>query len=739
MKNYSLFPLFLICIMIYFQADPVFSQSNFWVPTGGPYGGAVRTLAVDSSGKIYAGTIGGGIFRSDDVGENWQNVSNNLPNDSIIALTANSIGEIFAGTWGAGIFRSSNFGQEWVQVNNGLEDTNIYCLLADRNHNIFAGTDGGIFRSTNSGEQWTKLRSESIRSLIINPQGIIYAGSDNSIMYSADFGENWIMINALAWRVTSMISNSSGDIFACFDRRGIIKLKHNDSVWTQVRNFDYVDALAIDNQGILFAGVIYYSRYSSFQDSSGIYRSTDNGETWTFIDAIPATDNPILIVCDTQDKLFVGCRGSGVRISTNGGNSWMNKTKGLMATFVNSLGINSQGHFFAATDGGGVYRSYDNGATWDQVNNGLSSTALGPIAINPNNDIFVGCIRSQTYPYYNNIFRSTNDGLDWTAVGLFEWVPVYSLSMNSQGELFAGSNYCDYVSCGRVHFSTNNGTTWNSMGTIDTVLDVPRIYSILPSNDGSIFIGAEASLRNSYLRFGAVYKYDNHEKKWLGVFSSFGSIKSLVLDSTGAVLAGYMSGKIDSFWMGGGVVRSIDNGAHWDTTGLSNVDVLSMIVAPNGKIFAGTIDGAYLTNDNGFNWINITSGLPKTGINGFAISSDGYIYAATTGDGVYRSAQAITSADENSLELPKQYFLHQNYPNPFNPSTTIRYELPKASYVTLKVYNVLGQEVATLVNEMQEAGYKSVEFDASKLSSSVYIYRINAGTFSDTKKLLLLR
>jgi hypothetical protein len=90
-------------------------------------------------------------------------------------------------------------------------------------------------------------------------------------------------------------------------------------------------------------------------------------------------------------------------------------------------------------------------------------------------------------------------------------------------------------------------------------------------------------------------------------------------------------------------------------------------------------------------------------------------------------------------EVPKTFALEQNYPNPFNPSTTIRFELPHGSQVSLKVYNTLGQEVATLVNETKPAGVYTVEFDAAGLSTGVYFCRLEAGSFVQTRKLVLLR
>lgn len=91
------------------------------------------------------------------------------------------------------------------------------------------------------------------------------------------------------------------------------------------------------------------------------------------------------------------------------------------------------------------------------------------------------------------------------------------------------------------------------------------------------------------------------------------------------------------------------------------------------------------------------------------------------------------------LNEVKTYALVQNYPNPFNPTTTIKYQIPKNGLVTLKVYDILGSEVTTLVNEFKNIGRYEISFDASKLSSGVYIYRLTANDFSNSKKMILMK
>jgi hypothetical protein len=96
------------------------------------------------------------------------------------------------------------------------------------------------------------------------------------------------------------------------------------------------------------------------------------------------------------------------------------------------------------------------------------------------------------------------------------------------------------------------------------------------------------------------------------------------------------------------------------------------------------------------------------------------------------------SVDDETTQ-PTEFILQQNYPNPFNPSTTIRYSIPELSKVKLTLFNLLGEEVTTFVNEEKNAGNYTVEFNASSLPSGVYFYQLRAGFFTETKKMLLLR
>jgi hypothetical protein len=140
-------------------------------------------------------------------------------------------------------------------------------------------------------------------------------------------------------------------------------------------------------------------------------------------------------------------------------------------------------------------------------------------------------------------------------------------------------------------------------------------------------------------------------------------------------------------------------------------------------------------------WVNSDQGTQSYDANNNLIEIAGQSWNGTGWDNSFRiqdTYSAITAVETIS-SLPKSYKLSNNYPNPFNPSTTIKFSIPKQSFVTLKVYDLLGREVASLVNKELQAGSYKTQFNASNLASGVYLYRLNAGGFVQTKKLMLMK
>jgi photosystem II stability/assembly factor-like uncharacterized protein len=191
------------------------------------------------------------------------------------------------------------------------------------------------------------------------------------------------------------------------------------------------------------------------------------------------------------------------------------------------------------------------------------------------------------------------------------------------------------------------------------------------------------------------------------------------------------------------ILRTTNGGATW--TSQSSGTLATLIGVHFTDANTGTAVGGggtiLRTTNGGTTWINQSSGTTNsllgvyfTNTNtGIAVGENGTILRTTTGGIRVTDVKDIVSA------LPNQFALEQNYPNPFNPATVISYELPVTSNVRLIIYDVLGREVQTLINEHQNAGNHSVTLDAGNLPSGVYFYRLQAGSYNATKKLLLLK
>jgi hypothetical protein len=146
---------------------------------------------------------------------------------------------------------------------------------------------------------------------------------------------------------------------------------------------------------------------------------------------------------------------------------------------------------------------------------------------------------------------------------------------------------------------------------------------------------------------------------------------------------------------------------------------------------------AYSSN-GGDTWEIMTSGTTNT-LYVVEATAKSVWAGGNAGTILKRSDEPVGLTSDVQGKIPNQFSLRQNYPNPFNPATTIKYEIAKESNITMKVYDVIGNEVATLVNETKPAGTYQVIFDASSLSNGVYLYKIQAGNFTATKKLILMK
>lgn len=157
------------------------------------------------------------------------------------------------------------------------------------------------------------------------------------------------------------------------------------------------------------------------------------------------------------------------------------------------------------------------------------------------------------------------------------------------------------------------------------------------------------------------------------------------------------------------------------------------VIAQNSQVTWSSFDMGFVDSKSNNVVVKSIAGQNFVGLSGYG---NNFILSGFLTDILFRSV--FVNVNEQ-IDLPATYALHQNYPNPFNPSTTIEYEIPKESFVTLKVFNLLGQEVATLVDETKQAGRYEVKFNGLSLSSGVYFYKIRSKDFIETKKLILVR
>jgi photosystem II stability/assembly factor-like uncharacterized protein len=387
--------------------------------------------------------------------------------------------------------------------------------------------------------------------------------------------------------------------------------------------------------------------------------------------------------------------------------------------YVGEIAISPGGHLFASSYLMGLFRSEDDGDSWTKVNEGLGTiTNIGSIVFE-GQDGRVLVAGNNGSSSQHAVLRSTNNGTSWSVVSGASHLRVGVLAINSSGHLFA-----EHVSGGghdTLFRSTNGGESWKPTGLTG------RVYSLDISANGDIFACSGPN----------VYRSNDNGDTWTNVRpdSVGGNYGSVAFNAAGTVfLTEYEPSEVGMYSR---IWRSTNKGETWSIVRPWTFGILKRLaVNSRGHVFAGGWYVIRSTND-GMTWEDVSSGL-QGGIFELAVSSEDRIFAC--GGAVYRSTRTATSAGEG--ESATGFALAQNYPNPFNPSTKIKFSIPVGTGhapSVLKVYDILGREVRTLVDENLQPGSYDVTFDATGLASGVYLYRLQAGEFSQTKRLLLLR
>ena len=317
----------------------------------------------------------------------------------------------------------------------------------------------------------------------------------------------------------------------------------------------------------------------------------------------------------------------------------------------------------------------------------------------------------RSYNVYNGIKIST-DLVTWTSfsTGLTNQ-NIQELAVSDDAFFAASSD-------GKFYGTYRSAANWIEI-TDTSVSGYP--YDLFVSSTGALY----------YLFDEEIYRSTDYGDDWVYVGIGIdGYCFSITEHPNGNIFVGTNNG----------VYRSTDAGDSWtkDVSGLTD-GALSLAIYSDGSIFAGGYNSTARSNDLGQTWVPFTSGMFNCRITDLAFGSGDVLFASAENMGVYRTTSAVTSVDENESGVVNNFSLEQNYPNPFNPSTKIQYAISNKQFVQLKVYDVLGNEVATLVNEFKPAGSYEVNFNAAKLSSGVYLYKLNAGSFIETKKMILLK
>ena len=673
--------------------------SGQWVKTAGPPAGADIMGLHARPTVLLAGTFNG-TFRKSTAAVTWQKVSGGLANQKATSFASDD-SLVCAGTAFAGVFLSFDDGRTWNAACGGLNGIVIEALDLHMSK-ILAGTNGGgIFASTDYGGTWQQsdsgLTNLSICAFARLGVKLFAATNGGGVQVSTDNGYTWGAVNnGLGNLYCYSLLIDGSDLFVGTGGDGVYRSTDSGLTWlpsTMAQPNTRVGSL-LAKEGTLFAGTY----------ENGLFSSIDTGKSWT---SLPTGYSDILELVSFGEDIVLAAGGDGLSRSSDLGLSWQRINSGLSWANVYALTV-IDSVLWSGGENSLLSVTSDKGLTWVSQSEGVSAYTVycierrGP-------QLLAGTSAG--------VFRSADGGQHWHHLGAgLTSDEVRGLAVSGL-TAFAAAN----GTAGGVFRLAADDTTWQMVDGMEFAMSVC-------AHGPYLFAG-------SYL--GRLDRSSDNGENWHQVSNA--AVFSIGSNGS-AIFAGTMNQ---------GVLRSTDDGVHWQSIndGLTDLTVLA-ILADGPRVYAGTYDGVFMSDSNGARWRHISeglaAGLSRNDVRALAVAQGdlmaGLYEGASAGGGVWRRPLSeVTAVEEQPEENPRTTTLFQNYPNPFNPRTQIRFQIARSSLVRLTVFDILGREIADIVNKELKAGQYEKEFDGSNCATGLYICRLQAGDVVQYRKLVLVR
>ncbi len=721
----------IIFIFFLILNEPLLCQSSGWFFINPqPTNMTLNSVKFFDQNNALAIGYYGTVMRTTNGGLNW---SNPLSTTAITGLeklhyfvmnffngnTGIIIGDNSQGT--SKLFKTTDMGATWTFVSQFTANARAMHFINQNTGWVACGLQ--ILKTTNGGSDWqssiTTFPSDISSILFLNDLTGIATVYTRKIFITSDGGMNWNLVDSSTASYSNLFFINSQTGFVCGSGSGssslIKKTTNSGSTWiTKLLNSQtgiissvyFINALTGFAVGGVFANQL-----------ACIFRSTDEGETWTQL-SINTTYHLNSVGFSGNLGLIVGYGGRVAR-STDQGLSWS-----VSPSFHQpNLSFNSLS-FINANTGWIAIGGYTGAVPiYKSTNGGLNWEIIYMAQIYPD---YLQFLNSGTgyYKSGNTLYKSTNSGYNWSQL------PQPNINVSSINFVDENTGWaCGYTTPPlkpRVIKTINGGNSWD---TIPVPLDYSAVTAFDFINDNTGWI-SKAYAIYPMGTYSKIFRTTNGGKNWvdLRTDTSISYRKISFLNN----LTGWASGN-NNF------IKTTNGGSNWLTMQTNSAGPMFQFIDANTGWTAG-YGPIYKTTNGGLNWYSqVDIGLASISVmqfinsqTGWIVGSDGLIIKTTNG-GELVSINSIHSS------IPRNYYLAQNYPNPFNPVTIIRFQIKRLSDVKLIVYDMLGREVATLVNEEMKPGTYEADWDASNFSSGVYFYKIVAGEFVQTNKMVLMK